>query len=121
VAALVLVALAGIAGTARGAAATSAPKVVVDLQNDRFSKRTIRVQQGTKVRYRFLDAGLEGRHNVRPDPLRQGRIAGAPSSPSRAEGSAPFDFTYRTVGTFRLYCSLHPDMKHDVVVVTRKI
>ena len=118
VAALVLVALAGVAGTARTAAATSAPKVVVDLENDRFSKRTIRVQQGTKVRYRFLDAGLEGRHNVRPDPLRRGRIV-VPQLPSRAEGGAPFDFTYRAVGTFRLYCSLHPDMKHDVVVVKK--
>jgi plastocyanin len=115
-AALVLVALAALAGVARGAAA-GAPRVTVDLKGDRFSKRTIRVVQGTTVRYRFLDPGPEGRHNVRPDPFRQGRTAGAPASPSRGLGGAPFDFTFRSVGTYRLYCSLHPAMKHDVVVV----
>jgi plastocyanin len=114
--ALVLAGVGTLGGVARGAAA-SPPRVVVDLKGDRFSKRTIRVAQGTTVRYRFLDAGPEGRHNVRPDPFRRGRTAGAPASPSRALGGAPYDFTFRTVGTYRLYCSLHPAMKHDVVVV----
>ena len=113
------IALAGMGGVARGAAVapTAPPKVIVDLKNDRFSKRTIRIKKGTKVRYRFLDAGVEGKHNVRPDPFRQGRTAGAPSSPSRIKGQPPYDFTFRQIGTFRLYCSVHPDMKHDVVVV----
>ena len=64
-AAVVAIALAGMGGLARGAvAAPTAPKVIVDLKNDRFSKRTIRVKKGTKVRYRFLDAGFLVRRSI---------------------------------------------------------
>ena len=103
-----LLALAATALAAGGQAAISqAAGRVVTLQNIEFSPRSVSVSRGTTVTFRFRDDTTV--HNVRSVGSKRFKPIG-----DRASGSVPR--TFKSVGTYRYVCTLHPGMSGRITV-----
>jgi plastocyanin len=83
----------------------------VKLRSFRFGTRNVLLKKGAKLRWKFLDTGQSGLHNVTlangpeaigTDNLNDGRTAA---------------FRFRRKGTYRLFCALHPVLMSERVVV----
>jgi plastocyanin len=83
-----------------GAAAAS--RTVV-LRNIAFSPATLTVRTGDVVRWTWRDGSIP--HNVTARSFR-----------SKTQTSGSFAVRFRHPGTFRYFCTLHPQMKARIVV-----
>jgi len=86
-------------------AATAAQAVAID--NFTFAPATLTVPVGTKVRWINHD---DDAHTVTSAGARK-----LLSSPPLDTGQS-FDFTFTEPGTYRYFCSIHPEMQATVVV-----
>lgn len=86
----------------------SAPRAVVKMAGSRFSPANVSVASGTRVTWRFDDDAV---HNVTlisgPDLV---------ATPNWGLGHS-YSKTLRSVGTYKLFCYLHPVTMTQVVVV----
>ena len=96
-----------------GASAASAPKPrTVKVGDDYYSPVKLTVKKGTKIKWRWL-AGNADTHDV--------RLKSGPKGVKKFHSElAASDYSYSkklTVpGTYRIYCSLHREMKETIVV-----
>lgn len=96
IAALALVALLALGGTA-----SAAPKTTVKLGDNFFEPAKKTIRRGTKVRFRWIGSNP---HNVTKKSGPGGRFA------SRTTSSDGVNFAKRfaKAGTYRLICTIHP-------------
>ena len=99
---LLIIVLLAAFGTATALAASSSVKV----EDSFFSAKKLSISQGASVTWTWTGALL---HNVK---VRSGPAKF--SSRTQLHGSYSHRFTAR--GTYKLYCSLHPDMVMTVTV-----
>lgn len=102
-------ALAAIATVPAGAdapASATATKVV-KVQDYEFRAATVRIRRGSAVQWRFLDNPSP--HNV----TSRGR---RPFRSSETMVSGTHKVRFRRSGTYRYWCTLHPEMVGKVVV-----
>jgi plastocyanin len=85
--------------------ALAATKTVA-IKDNYFSVKTLRVNKGTKVTWHW--AGFLF-HNVK---VRSGPV----KFRSATQFHGNYSHTFRRAGTYKLYCTLHPDMKMTVIV-----
>jgi len=99
---LLVIALLAAFGTATALAASSTVKV----EDSFFSAKKLSVSRGASVTWKWTGALL---HNVR---VKSGPVRF--SSRKQLHGTYSHRFTVR--GTYKLYCTLHPDMTMTVTV-----
>lgn len=103
-AALALIALGAAAAVSLSGASAAAATRTVTLRDIAFNPARVTIARGDAVVWRWRDGGV--RHDL---TSRSFRGAGARSSGSVTR-------TFRTAGTFRYRCTLHPGMNGAVVV-----
>jgi plastocyanin len=113
--------LAGISGVvvlllalAVGVAATSAApekrgSKTVKVDDDFFSPTSLTVSSGTKVKFNWVGTG---KHNV----VKKKGPGGAFSSSTTSAQGVNFTHKFSKSGTYKLFCTIHPDMKMKVNV-----
>jgi plastocyanin len=80
----------------------------VKVQNNRFSPKTVTIEEGGKVTWRWTEGGV--RHNVTPANGNRG-------SKTSSRKGFKFTKTFEEAGTFRYVCTVHPGaMKMTVKV-----
>jgi plastocyanin len=79
----------------------------VKISSFNFSPATIKIKKGTKVTWTNQDSVA---HTVREADGKDG-----PKSDNLAKGDS-YSFTFSEAGTFKYFCSIHPDMKGTVIV-----
>jgi plastocyanin len=90
------------------------PRVVkVDVQDDMYSKSSVRLHKGSEIKWEW-DAANYDSHNVKV--LKAPKDAHKFSSPSGTTGIT-FKHVFTKVGTYQLYCTIHPDTMTMTVVV----
>ena len=87
------------------AAPASAATKPVTIQDFAFSPSSLSVSKGTKVVWRFR------RHRAQRD-----RPVGPEEVPLQGQASGTFKKKLKLAGTYRIYCSIHPDMKQTITV-----
>jgi plastocyanin len=111
--AIVAVPVCALALAFAGASVASAPKTkTVKVGDDYYLPVKLTVKKGTKVRWTWLD-GNQDTHDV--------RLKSGPKGVKKFKsGLAASDYSYSkklTVpGTYKIYCSLHKEMKETIVV-----
>jgi plastocyanin len=121
-AAAVLIAIAGASATATagssaaGPEATAAATKVVEVGDDLYAPKRLKVASGTRVKWVWA-RGSRNRHDVYLD----GRPAGAERFRS-APALTPFSFSrrLRKPGTYTILCTLHEGMNMRIDVTPRK-
>ncbi|HEX8975719.1 MAG TPA: cupredoxin domain-containing protein [Solirubrobacteraceae bacterium] len=100
--ALILLTLVLAAASSVALAATR----TVFVRDNYFSVKTLTVGRGSRVSWQWRGA-LNHNVTVKSGPVR---------FHSRTQYQGSFSHTFLRAGTYRLYCTLHPDMKMTVVV-----
>ena len=99
---LILVAVLVTSFTATALAST----LTVKVEDSFFSAKKVTISRGSTVKWSWHGALL---HNV--------KVRSGPASfHSRTQVHGTFSHTFTARGTYKLYCSLHPDMTMTVVV-----
>lgn len=99
--------VAGLAALLLTTGAAAAGGAQVRIKDIDFSPRTITIERGQSVTWRFLDRSVV--HNVtsRGRPRFRG-------SPTKRSGT--YTVRFRKPGTYRYVCTVHPNMRGRVVV-----
>ena len=89
-----------------------AATVTVQVRDDRYSKSTVRISPGTKVTFDWVKTRNE--HDVTVD-------SGPQNFQSRTTSSSSYAFTKKFTrrGTYKLFCTVHPDDMRIRVIVKR--
>jgi plastocyanin len=96
-----------------GASAASAPKPrTVKVGDDYYSPVKLTVKKGTKIKWSWL-AGNSDSHDVR---LKSGPKGVKKFHSQLAASDYSFSKKLTVPGTYRIYCSLHKEMKETIVV-----
>jgi plastocyanin len=82
-----------------------------------FSKPNVEIEKGDRLRWEFTNS----RSNLHNVTLANGpRAIGSPNlSVDESDSSRTFERRFRTPGTYRLFCALHPTLMHERVVVKK--
>ena len=78
-------------------------KAVIDIKNFAFSPATLNIAKGTTVTWINLDSAT---HKIKSDSFNSNFLA----------QRGKFSFTFKTAGTFNYICSIHPNMKGQIIV-----
>ncbi len=100
-------ALAGASG-ALGASKTK----VVKVGDDFYSPSKLTIKKGSKVRWTWLD-GNQDNHDVR---LKSGPKGVKKFKSALAGADYSYSQTFKVPGTYKIYCSIHVDMRQTITV-----
>jgi plastocyanin len=79
----------------------------VSVKDNFFAPRTLTINKGSKLTWKWASYGIPHNVTVKSGPVR---------FHSRTMGGGTYSHTFLRRGTYRLYCTLHPNMKMTVVV-----
>lgn len=99
-----VLALAATAALVVPASALAARRVA--LEHDSFSRTSLTIAKGTKVRWRWRG----GLHNVTV-------VSGPAKFRSSTKRSGSFTYTFRRKGTYRILCTIHAPEMHMTIRV----
>lgn len=95
-----------------GPAHTASTTHIVSVRDDSYSRSSISVPRGDKVTWRWR--GTDDRHNV------TSRSSNPVAFKSKTEdGNFSFSHRFSKSGTYRIFCSIHPDLMKITVKVRR--
>jgi len=95
--------VAAVGGVAQGASSRT-----VTLKNKRFHPASVSIKKGTKVIWKWADSGPVP-HNITSTGSKRFR-----SSSTKTSGT--YAITFRSAGTYRYNCTIHPGMVGKVIV-----
>lgn len=95
-----------IAAVAAVPTSASAATKSVTIDDFEFSPAALSVSKGTKVKWRFADSAT---HNV---TVKSGPVR----FHSKDKRSGTYSKKLKTAGTYKIYCSIHPDMRQTITV-----
>jgi plastocyanin len=89
-------------------ALAASPTETVKLGNYFYRPKTMTIHRGTKVKWVWETFGIEHNVAVKSGPVK---------FRSRNLGSGSYSFTFRKQGTYHIYCTLHPTLMKQTIVV----
>jgi plastocyanin len=105
---ILIAAVAALAAVPAVSALAASPTKTVKLGNYFFKPKTVTIDRGTKVTWVWNTFGIK--HNV--------AVKSGPSKfRSRNLGSGSYSHTFRKKGTYQIYCTLHPTLMKETIVV----
>lgn len=111
--AIVAVPVSALALAFAGASVASAPKTKkVKVGDDYYLPVKLTVKKGTKVKWSWLD-GNQDTHDVR---LKTGPKGVKKFKSGLAASDYSYSKKFTVPGTYKIYCSLHKEMKETIVV-----
>ena len=98
--------LLAVLGAFTAASALASSGRTIKVADSYFATKTLRIGRGTTVTWKWEGSLL---HNVK---VRRGPA----SFKSRTQIRGTYGHTFTASGTYKLYCTLHPDMTMTVIV-----
>jgi plastocyanin len=105
---ILIAAVAGLAAVPAVSALAAPPTKTVKLGNYFYRPKTMTIGRGTKVTWVWDTFGIK--HNVAVK-------SGPTKFRSNNLGSGSYSHTFRKQGTYHIYCTLHPTLMKETIVV----